>query len=73
MSKRMKILHGLIILVILLGAFYWFGLRPSQIRKECYDYANKNTRFNFYDSESEYRTDLNFIYGNCLKIHGLEK
>lgn len=31
----MKIIHGLVILVILGGVFYWFQWRPSEIRKEC--------------------------------------
>lgn len=72
MSKKMKIVHGLVILVILGGAFYWFQWRPSQIRKECYNSAIKNP-FNIYNSESERRANLNFVYGNCLKRNGLEK
>ena len=30
-----KIILGVIILLILGGAFYWFEWRPTQIRKEC--------------------------------------
>jgi hypothetical protein len=72
-EKIKKIFLGLMVIAILGGLFYWFEWRPSQIRKECYDSAIKNPFKNPNATESERRSELNFIYENCLKMNGLAK
>jgi hypothetical protein len=54
----------IIILILILGAFYWFQVRPTQIRKEC----AKNSKM-FAGADVLYKGK----YENCLQIKGLEK
>jgi hypothetical protein len=73
MTKIMKIIHGLVILVILGFAFYWFQWRPAQIRKECassFYVVNPN---NPYASDYEQIQLYNANYINCLNAHGLKQ
>lgn len=75
MKEKIKKYWWVIIIVLIVGgAFYWFQWRPTQIRKECYNSAVKNS-FNVFNNmtELEKRSELNFEYGNCLKMNGLEK
>ena len=51
-----------IILVISGASFYWYELRPSEIRKKCYDISL---------SGSILFKEVN--YKNCLMDNGLEK
>lgn len=38
--KRYKwIILGMVILFLIVGAFWWFELRPNQIKKDCYNDA----------------------------------
>lgn len=70
----------LIIIIFLIGAglFYWFELRPTQIRKECYRNSFEN-RFDSNMIENFVRNKIGIYdieeqkYKNCLKEHGLEK
>lgn len=55
---------GLIILVAF--GFYWFQIRPSQIRKDCYQMVVKAN----YAGEELY-TKGNGLYRLCLADHGL--
>ena len=74
MNKKTIIIPLILIILILGGGvFYWFQWRPTQIRKNCYNSAIKNPFKNSEASEAERRSELNFIYQNCLKMHGLEK
>lgn len=76
MNKKTIVISLTLLVLILAGIFYWFEWRPSQIRKNCYDSAIKNPFNNlktFNDTESERRSELNFIYQNCLRMEGLEK
>ncbi|MFA6422814.1 MAG: hypothetical protein WCV92_05465 [Candidatus Buchananbacteria bacterium] len=73
MNKKTIVVVLTLLLLILVGIFYWFEWRPSQIRKNCYASAIKNPFKNPNATESERRSELNFIYQNCLKIKGLEK
>ncbi len=65
-----KALSILGILIILGGAFYWFQLRPAQIRKECIkQYPNA-----FNDSKDSFgNNNQKTGYERCLRLHGLEK
>lgn len=64
----------IVVLIMVGGGFYWYEWRPTQIRKECYDSTIKNP-FNFFNNmtETERRSELNFMYNNCLKMNGLAK
>jgi len=61
MNKNILLIVGLILLI---GgfAFYWFGYRPSEIRKLCWGIA---------PSTIEGNTEKN--YQACLRDHGLEE
>lgn len=53
-----------IVTVMATVAFYWFQLRPEQIRKNCYkNLPELDKRFNSYQGD----------YDRCLVEHGLEK
>ena len=64
----------IIVLVLIVGAFYWFQLRPTNIRKECYkdtyiDATDKiselDKKYGIYDERNERD------YEKCLKSKGL--
>lgn len=65
----------LIILVLAIGgAFYWFQLKPSQIRKICQEKIEKQDR-ELLESATKNKI-LNGegdIYDVCLRKYGLEK
>lgn len=67
-EKIRKIIFGVIVIVILGGFFYWFGWRPTQIRKECYGSVITNP----FQSKPEIRSDFDFQYKDCLRKHGPE-
>lgn len=61
---------GVVILVIvgLIFLFYWFVMRPGQIKQECYNYAygtpnNGNTQ--------EWVAATKYYYEACLKSKGI--
>jgi hypothetical protein len=60
-----KIAIIVIILIVIGGIFYWFQLRPAQIRKECTE--------NSYIDKKNQKYFLETSYSECLKKHGLEK
>ena len=53
-----------LVLIMLCGLFYWFQIRPAQIRKECMISAQQGIL-------SSQR--INELYSNCVKANGLEK
>lgn len=55
------------ILVIALG--YWFGFKPYQDKKYCYNTAKERSQYEFSDGFSQERFDR--IYANCTKAKGL--
>lgn len=67
MMKEIAI--SITILAFLIGyGFYWFSIRPSNIRKECAQSAF--TGSNVID---RYRKTMNEEkYESCLKTHGLD-
>ncbi len=64
MNKKYLILLALLLIVV----FYWFGLRPAQIRKDCYDYAYSTP--NLGDTK-EWVTATDYYYTACLHRKGL--
>lgn len=61
------------VLLLILGAFYWFQLRPARIRIYCHNNAEENAKVwvtsNQDDNTSEIY-DRSFI--KCLNEHGLK-
>jgi hypothetical protein len=55
----------LIIIVMVGGWFYWFQLRPSQMRKKCFEAVSSLKDLSF--SQANTAIDI------CLKRYGLEK
>lgn len=49
----------IVIIIVVVFSFYWFSVRPEQIRKECY--KNRNMYGIYYHD-----------YEGCLKGNGLE-
>lgn len=64
----------LAVLVITLGAFYWYEYRPSQIRKSCQEKIEKQDRELLESAiKSKIMGEGNDIYDFCLRKNGLEK
>lgn len=54
--------------VVIVGLFYWFQIRPAQIREDCYDYAYGTP--NLGDT-NEWVTATGYYYDACLNRNGL--
>lgn len=75
-----KIILLIIIVVIISGAFYWYELRPSNIRVECKNEALRmgvsgiqNLGIDTAVREKLEEDKSTYYYNDCLNIHGLEK
>ena len=66
--------HKIILLIILvgIGLFYWFQLRPTQIREHCFDLATKAITKSKSDTLNS-TEDYDFLYKLCLQRNGVEK
>ena len=86
MNNEFKDKYIVIIVIILLsaGAFYWFGYRPTKIRKNCdssakaivKDHTTRTkpsfmTKGVYYD-EVESGYDYDTVYKKCLREIGFE-
>jgi len=61
-----KVIIIIIILKVIVGSFYWFEWRPSQIRKEC--------GVGLVSSGPDWKIEQgNARYKECIIKHGLEK
>lgn len=74
MKEEQKIIL-VFVLVLLLGAWYWFALRPSNAKKTCHVYASEETRksnWGVYNPSEGWQLErYNRIYGDCLRAKGL--
>lgn len=78
-SEKIKLFRYIIlILLIILGlAFYWFQLRPAQIKKECYTITSyKPVGSNIFDQIVDGKNHNPYYeskdgYTDCLRVHGL--
>jgi hypothetical protein len=52
-----------VFLFLITGAFYWFQIRPSDIRKNCLKYAR---------NKSKYAVQGNNYYRICLTENGMQ-
>jgi len=74
-----------IIIIAILGGFYWYSWKPTQIRKECYALADKGKQqaldwdniamMGGYEltKRADYDEIFNDTYQECLLKNGLEK
>lgn len=81
----MKIYYIILTLLILSGAFYWYELRPVNIRVECKKYVESNRLWEVQPAEREFlggdinkinaaeREKTNFWYKDCLNGKGLKE
>ena len=75
-NSKIWIATIVIIVLILVGIFYWFQLRPTKIRKECSRIVNNREGFIPGKFAAEYTGKTYFDeegYRKCLLEHGLEK
>lgn len=59
----------LVLILIIIFSFYWFQVRPSNIKKNCWRYVTKDYFLPF----SEGVSFLDGEYTDCLRENGLEK
>lgn len=87
MKKKIsqKNIYVIVGIVILIAGFYWYELRPSLIRKDCFDVAQKEA-IRLLETKSELdasykagankglylKDDFMGIYKICLNSKGLE-
>ena len=74
--EKIKQYKYLIILAIVLAiSFYWFQLRPAQIRKTCFRIvdAQEDKRLSAFDSKYGITQFDEVRYKKCLLEHGLEE
>lgn len=65
-------------LILLGGAFYWFQIRPAQIRSKCMNLAQQGKQKEGYSGLANLglnpnNTKINELYSNCIKLKGLDK
>lgn len=63
-----KFLYILLILFLILGLFYWFQIRPSNIRSYC-DWSVRWGPDKPSNSQIEKKYD--FLYKSCLRSKGI--
>jgi len=63
----------LLIILAIIVFFYLYIYVPMHIRQNCYNSVTAN-RFNISSgTEAERRAEFDFMYNNCLIMHGFEK
>ena len=71
----MKKFYTILIIVICLFAIqlYWFGIRPTIIKKDCYEenQKSKETISALDISDERYETLVDRAYEECLRKNGL--
>lgn len=68
-----KIIIGSLILILIIGCFYWFQLRLIMIRKECYRTTFLTITANPEELHNISEDTYNTLYSMCLHSKGVEK
>lgn len=84
MNKNIKVISVVIVVILFFGfVFYWFGWRPTNIRKVCQNQVvngikdafkfipNRIEAFKWEQESMEH--DYESLYKQCLREHGIEK
>lgn len=68
LGNQLTIYLVLVSVVLIVGIFYWFHYRPSEIYKYCNWKAGKNVDWDIYSDEDIYENEYRF----CLREKGLK-
>lgn len=61
----------IIVLFVIFGLFYWYQIRPSNIRKKCYNFAKSEIiKYKIKLDSAPYYANLS--YESCLSSNGLK-
>lgn len=67
--KDLITILSLLIFLLIIGLFYWFAYRPSQIRKDCF---NAMVKIINEDNKDNNTSEINSLYRFCLVKKGLK-
>ena len=67
-NENFKWIISLVILIILVFAFYWHQLRPNQVVRACAKQSLTVLEESDYYDTTKYEN----MYRNCLRLNGLE-
>lgn len=73
-QEKIKYIGVLFVIVLLIGLFYWYEVKPNSIKNECSEVAeNKVSKTKFYGfgEEAEKARDYEAYYKQCLHKNGL--
>ncbi len=60
----------ILILVIILGAFYWYEIKPSQIEAECSGFAFSALEIGLETNDAKGLFDI--MYDTCMRNGGVD-
>ena len=63
----------LVVATLLVASFYWFEWRPTQIKKECHEYAQRTHEMqaSYLNPDIDVNEWNQGVYEYCLREHGL--
>lgn len=67
-----NLIFGVTTLVLIMGWFYWFQLRPSNIRKKCYAYTMEKRDERINTNKPLTNGEANIYYRRCFVQNGLK-
>lgn len=62
-----------LLIIILIGWFYWFQYRPAQIRENCATQTIERIKEKDMNTLSLAKKAYDTLYSSCLNSHGLTK
>lgn len=71
-ESRYKIFLILLILLLIGGWFYWFQIRPSNIRQKCYAYTLQKREERINSNDRLTNEEANNYFRRCLVENGLK-
>ena len=71
MEKTYIIIKILLLIVIFGGMFYWFELRPTEIRKNCAEAIKRGSSNDLKKDFGNFLTTRNDTYLQCVRLKGL--
>lgn len=72
--KNIYIILTLSFIFIVSFVFYWYELRPTQIRKECQNHAWDKVKEAIQETNSfdGFQDGIDFLYTDCIRKKGLK-
>jgi len=73
MSKKQYMGIIVLVIIILIFPFYWFSIRPIEIKKDCFQYAERvyETQAEYLDLDVDRNEWFKSNYEFCLMKAGL--